>query len=99
MWGFSHFLILVGIELIFIYLVLIVHFRGLYHKIYYGRKLRISVISFKPFQPSLVFVDKARSLPYSGAPERCFTWVGLGMARGLLIGKTFGKTLQIRYVQ
>ncbi len=30
----------------------------------------------KPFQPSLLFVGKARSLPLSGAPERCFTWVG-----------------------
>ncbi len=29
----------------------------------------------KPFQPSLMFVGKARSLPKSRAPERCFTWV------------------------
>jgi hypothetical protein len=27
----------------------------------------------KPFQPSLLFVGKARSLPLSGAPERCLT--------------------------
>ncbi len=27
----------------------------------------------KPFQPSLVFVGEARSLPFSGAPERYFT--------------------------
>ncbi len=27
----------------------------------------------KPFQPSLMFMGKARGLPYSGAPERCFT--------------------------
>jgi hypothetical protein len=27
----------------------------------------------RPFQPSLVFVGKARSLPKSEAPERCFT--------------------------
>ncbi len=26
----------------------------------------------RPFQPSLMFVGKARSLPKSGTPERCF---------------------------
>jgi hypothetical protein len=36
-------------------------------------------VSGKPFQPSLMFVDEARSLPYSGAPERYFTWVGPGL--------------------
>ncbi len=30
----------------------------------------------KSFQPSLLFVGEARSLPQSGAPERCFTRVG-----------------------
>ncbi len=30
----------------------------------------------KPFQPSLMFVGEARSLPENGAPERCFTQVG-----------------------
>jgi hypothetical protein len=35
----------------------------------------------KPFQPSLIFVVKARSLPKSGAPERQFTWVGSGLTR------------------
>jgi hypothetical protein len=30
----------------------------------------------KPFLPSLLFVGKARILPYSGAPERFFNWVG-----------------------
>ncbi len=30
----------------------------------------------EPFQPSLMFHGKARSLPKRGAPERCFTWVG-----------------------
>ncbi len=30
----------------------------------------------KHFQPSLMFVGKARSLPLSGARERCFTQVG-----------------------
>ncbi len=33
----------------------------------------------KPFQPSLVFVGKARSLPKSGALERSFTRVGSGL--------------------
>jgi len=28
-------------------------------------------------------VDEARSLPLSGAPERCFTWVGFGYASAL----------------
>ncbi len=30
----------------------------------------------KPFQPSLMFVGKARTLRSSGAPEMCFTRVG-----------------------
>jgi hypothetical protein len=30
----------------------------------------------KTFQPSTLFVGKARSLPLSLAPERCFTCVG-----------------------
>jgi len=25
-----------------------------------------------------MFVGEARSLPYRGAPERCFTWIGSG---------------------
>jgi hypothetical protein len=28
------------------------------------------------FQPSLMFLSKARNLPKSVAPERCFTWTG-----------------------
>ncbi len=35
----------------------------------------------KPFQPSLMFVGKARSLPKSDAFERCFTLVGSGLNR------------------
>jgi hypothetical protein len=27
-----------------------------------------------PYQPTLIFVGKARSLPKSGAPSRCFTF-------------------------
>ncbi len=30
----------------------------------------------KPFKPSLMFVDKARGLPWGGASERCLTRVG-----------------------
>ncbi len=30
----------------------------------------------RPFELSLKFVDEARSLHLSGAPERCFTRVG-----------------------
>ncbi len=33
----------------------------------------------KPFQPSLMFAGKASSLPYIGAPERCFTQVALAL--------------------
>ncbi len=29
----------------------------------------------KPFQPGLIFVGEARSLHYSEAPKKCFTWV------------------------
>jgi hypothetical protein len=29
----------------------------------------------KPFQAIILFVSKARSLPHSGAHDRCFTWV------------------------
>ncbi len=51
--------------------------RGQCCKTLYGHNLRIFVISqispCKPFQLSLMFVSKARSLPQSGAPERCFT--------------------------
>jgi hypothetical protein len=56
-------------------------YRGQSYKTFYGRNFRIFVISYcngKPFQPSLMFVGKARSLPQSGAPERCFTPVGSG---------------------
>ncbi len=47
--------------------------RGLYHKTYYGCNLRISVIVLglgRSFQSSLLLVGKAKSLPYSGVPER-----------------------------
>jgi hypothetical protein len=33
-------------------------------------------VTGKPFQPNLLFVGMAKSLPLSGALERCFTWVG-----------------------
>jgi hypothetical protein len=32
----------------------------------------------KPIQPCLLFVDKARNLLQSGAPESCFTRLGSG---------------------
>ncbi len=37
------------------------------------------LVTGKPFQPSLIFVGKARSLKYSGAPERCFSQIGFGL--------------------
>jgi hypothetical protein len=39
----------------------------------------LSVFLARPFQPSLIFVGKARRVPYSGVPERCLTWVGLSL--------------------
>ncbi len=36
-------------------------------------------VSGKPFQPSLEFVGKARSLSQSGAPERLLNRVGSGL--------------------
>ncbi len=38
-------------------------------------------VPFKPFQPSLMFVGKARRLPWSGAPERFLNWVASGLTR------------------
>jgi len=35
----------------------------------------------KPFQPSLMLVGKAMSLPQSGAAVRGFTWVGTVLTR------------------
>jgi len=34
-----------------------------------------------PFKPSTMFVDKNRSITYSGAPERCFTRIGYSLNR------------------
>ncbi len=36
---------------------------------------KLEFVPGKPFQSSLMFVVKARKVPQSGAPERCFTWV------------------------
>ncbi len=51
--------------------------RSLYYKTFYGRNLRIFVISYKvcpfpAFQPSLVFAGKAGAY-LSEAPFRCST--------------------------
>ncbi len=57
--------------------------RGLYHKTYFGRNLRFSVIVLglgRSYQPSLLLVGKARSLLYSGVPER-----GVHMGRLLAV--------------
>ncbi len=56
-------------------------YRSLYYKTYYGRYFWIVssqlvvLVHGKPFQPSPMFVCKARGLPQSGAPEKCFNWV------------------------
>jgi hypothetical protein len=57
-----------------------------FYKTFYGRNLiifltYISVFRGRPFQFSLIFVGKARSLPWSRAPERCSTRVGSGLTR------------------
>ncbi len=44
-----------------------------------GAYLNEAFVSGKPFQPSLMFVGKAKSPTQSGAPERCFTQVGSGL--------------------
>ncbi len=48
---------------------------GLYYKTFYGRNLRIFVkarvfVPGKHFQPSIMFVGEARSLPQSKTPEK-----------------------------
>ncbi len=37
---------------------------------------KLVFLAGKPFQPGLMFVGKAQSLPIRGASERCFTRVG-----------------------
>jgi hypothetical protein len=54
---------------------------GVYTIKIYGCNIQILVIVRvfvlgKPYQTSLMFVGEARSHTLSGAPERCFTWVG-----------------------
>jgi hypothetical protein len=34
--------------------------------------IKITFVPGMPFQPCLIFAGEARSLPYSGAPSRCF---------------------------
>ncbi len=56
------------------------------YKTFFLTKSRILAISqciLSPtflFQPNLMFVGKARSLPQNGAPERCFTWLSSSLA-------------------
>jgi hypothetical protein len=35
----------------------------------------------RSFHSSLLFAGKARSLPYCGATEMCFTWIASGLDR------------------
>ncbi len=48
---------------------------------YYKKSTITAVKSFIALAPGLMFVGKARSLPYSGAPERCFIQVFSGIIR------------------
>jgi hypothetical protein len=52
-------------------------------KTFYGRNLRLPVksLSVCPWQSGLMFVGNVSSQPYSGAPERGFTWVGSSRTR------------------
>ncbi len=53
------------------------NFIKLFLSVIYGFSLYAKVfVPGKLFQPSLMFVGEARSLPQNGAPERCFTRVG-----------------------
>ncbi len=50
----------------------------------------------RPIQPSLIFVGKERSLPHSGAPESCLTWVGTLISSRTQCYKTYyGRNLQL----
>ncbi len=53
------------------------------HKSFYSCNLLMVIISqiVCPSQPCLMFVVKARSLPWSGAPKWCFTLIGFGLNR------------------
>jgi hypothetical protein len=51
------------------------------YKTFYGRKFKNfkdKLECFAPFQSSLTFMGKGRSLPYGRAPEWCFSQVGSG---------------------
>ncbi len=59
---------------------------------FYYRNLRIFVINqgacpWQTFLLSIMFVGKARSRPYDGAPERCFPWVDPGLSLNVALGK------------
>ncbi len=54
----------------------------------------------KPFQPSVImFVGKARSLPYSGAPERFFTWFGAFPVNAILSCEGLPGTNSLAYLK
>ncbi len=54
---------------------------GLYHKTYYGRKLRhfiisLSICHWQPFPVHSNVCGQVQEPSKRGAPARCFTWVG-----------------------
>jgi hypothetical protein len=54
----------------------------LFSSVIYDYSLQARVfVPGKPFQPSLMIVGEARSLPWSGAPASCFTRVGSSLKR------------------
>ncbi len=68
------------------------------YKTFYIRNLRSFGISQSLFQPILMFVSNAKSLPKSGTPESYFTRVGSGLTskiwtrldwKGLPVTNTF----------
>jgi hypothetical protein len=57
--------------------------RGQCYKTFFGRNLRMWKVfgPGKPFQPSLMFEGKTRSLSKSGAPQLSFIRVGSALNR------------------
>jgi hypothetical protein len=47
----------------------------------YQTRLERFIDPGRPFLPSLIFVNKARTLPQRGTPESCFSWAGSGLTQ------------------
>jgi hypothetical protein len=49
-------------------------------------KKKLVLVHCRPFHPNLMFTGMARSLPYSGAPERGFTQVSSALLINIRLG-------------